>query len=371
MKPEVIEFKVGSPLARTPAPAPASTPQTVTDLEVLKDSIMARFQTRLYARGEVVVPSVPSLVDYYVQGFDEIFTAIGKKFTPEELEVLRGILLSQLEQGFAASPHSNVILRYEPSDTGGISYNISNLVASMTDQYKTWVDTREPPLFGSHPDTKLLEVAKSLGSPNQINQINILDIGAGTGRNTLPLARMGYAVDALEMTAIFAEQIEAEVQKEQLPVRVYNADILSPLVRMAPAYYSLAVAAEVISHFRNADQLRLLLAKMCDGLHSGGLFLFNTFLATDGYEPDQLAREMSEVNWSTIFTYEDLAYAMHDLPLQFIEEIPVYDYEKSHLPAEAWPPTGWFDNWANGRDLFWLPDQKPPMELRWILCRRL
>jgi SAM-dependent methyltransferase len=369
MKPEVIEFKVGSPLNRPPAPS--YTPQTITDPEVLKDSIMARFQTRIYSRGELVVPSVPSLVDYFVQGFEEVFVAIGKAFTPEELQTLREILLPQLELGFQASPHSNVILRYEPSDSGGITYTVSNVVASMTDQYKTWVDTREPPLFGSHPDTKLLEVAKSLGSPHQINKINILDIGAGTGRNTLPLARMGYGVDALEMTPIFAEQIEAAAQAEQLPVRVYHADILSPLVRMAPAYYSLAVAAEVVSHFRDADQLRLLLAKMCDGLHSGGIFLFNTFLAIDGYEPDQLTREMSEVNWSTIFTYEDIAYAMHDLPLELLEEVPVYDYEKANLPSEAWPPTGWFDNWANGRDLFWLPDQKPPMELRWLVCRRL
>ncbi len=369
MKPEVIEFKVGSPLARTPAPT--YTTQTITDPEVLKDSIMARFQTRIYARGEMVIPSVPSLVDYFVEGFAEVFVAIGKAFTSEELQTLREILLPQLEQGFQASPHSNVILRYEPSESGGITYTVSNIVASMTDQYKTWVDTREPPLFGSHPDTKLIEVAKSLGSPHQINKINILDIGAGTGRNTLPLARLGYGVDALEMTPIFAEQIEAAAQAEQLAVRVYNADILSPLVRMAPAYYSLAVAAEVVSHFRNADQLRLLLAKMCDGLHSGGIFLFNTFLAINGYEPDQLTREMSEVNWSTIFTREDIAYAMHDLPLQLLEEIPVYEYEKANLPTEAWPPTGWFDNWANGRDLFWLPDQKPPMELRWLVCRRL
>ena len=366
MKPQVIEFKVGSPLHHPPSPAPA--PNVVIDPARLNDAIMARFHSRIYTRGEVVLPAVPSLVDYYVQGLSEIFVAIGKPFTAEELENLKNILQPQLEEGFRASPHSNVIFRYEPSETGGITYNVSNVIASMTDQYKIWVDTREPPLFGSHPDTKLLEVAKSL---HHLPQINILDIGAGTGRNTLPLARMGYSVDALEVTPVFAEQIEAAATAEQLPIRVYNADILGPLVRMAPAYYSLAVAAEVVSHFRDADQLRLLLAKMCDGLHSGGLFLFNTFMAIDGYEPDQLTREMSEVNWSTIFTREDIAYAMNDLPLELIEEMPVYEYEKVNLPAEAWPPTGWFDNWANGRDLFWLPEQKTPMELRWLLCRRL
>ena len=29
-----------------------------------------------------------------------------------------------------------------------------------------------------------------------------------------------------------------------------------------------------------------------------------------------------------------------------------HDFEKAHLPATAWPPTGWYVSWAKGRDVF-------------------
>jgi len=48
----------------------------------------------------------------------------------------------------------------------------------------------------------------------------------------------------------------------------------------------------------------------------------------------------------------------------------VIEYEQKHLPDSAWPPTPWFVSWASGRDLF--PVQEtPPLELRWILVKRL
>jgi SAM-dependent methyltransferase len=363
-KPEVIEFKVGSPLTQPPV-----SPSVITDPQILYDAMMGRFNSRIYARGEISLPAIPSLVDYYLEGLDQIFTSLGKQFSEEEIQQLRHNLISQLEQGFRASPHSYIVLRYDPSDNGGISYNISTVVSTMAEQYNSWLSTRQTPLFGSQPDAKLIEVVKQI--PGRPQDIAVLDIGAGTGRNTLPLARMGYAVDALELTPAFADQIKEAAQAENLAIRVYNADILSPLARMAPAYYSLIFASEVVSHFRTADEIRLLLAKVCDGLHSGGGFLFNTFVAIDGYEPDQMTRELSQINWSTIFTRRDIQTAMDGLPLTLIEEVPVYDYEKSHTPPEAWPPTGWFENWSLGRDLFWLPDHRPPMELRWLVCRRL
>ena len=42
----------------------------------------------------------------------------------------------------------------------------------------------------------------------------VLDIGAGTGRNTMALARRGHPVDAVEMTPKFADIIRAEVSEK-------------------------------------------------------------------------------------------------------------------------------------------------------------
>jgi SAM-dependent methyltransferase len=187
----------------------------------------------------------------------------------------------------------------------------------------------------------------------------------------LPLARLGNPVDVVELTPEFTEQIQAVATAEGLAINITQGDILDPLVQMRPAYYQLAVVAEVVSHFRTLEQVRLLLAKMCEVLRPGGLLLLNSFLAVDDYEPDQLVQQMSQVNWSYIMTRSDLTAAMDQLPLEILSDESALEYERSHQRAEAWPPTGWFVNWAAGRDLFGFDNIKPPMELRWLLFKRL
>lgn len=335
----------------------------------LRQSILARLETRIQTRGEVILPSVPSLLDEYVDRLTKLFQALGKQFTPEELVHLQQLLATQLQQGFAASPHSHLLFRYEPSQPPavGISYTLSVATSSVAEQYNSWLQTREPPLFGTHPDAKIMDLVQELGKPERWK---ILDVGAGTGRNTLPLAKLGYQVDALELAPGFVEQLRQTAAKEGLNIKVIEGDILDPLVRLRPANYHFVICAEVLSHFRDRDQLRLFMAKMCDYLCYGGLLLFNLFLTPTDYQPNDLEREMSQVVWSSLFTPHELQDALEELPLELLTEESVLNYEKSHLPPEAWPPTGWFENWATGRDLYAIAQGQIPMELRWILCRR-
>jgi hypothetical protein len=177
-------------------------------------------------------------------------------------------------------------------------------------------------------------------------------------------------VEVLELAPVFVEELQGAAGEEGLSLKVKEGDILDPLVRMRPAFYQVAIATEVTSHFRSTDQLRLFLAKMCDYLATGGLLLFNIFLNVEGYEPNALVRQMAEQAWSTLFAEEELAAAMEELPLTVIANESALEYERQHLPPEAWPPTSWFQSWATGRDVFPIADGRPPMELRWILCRR-
>jgi hypothetical protein len=79
---------------------------------------------------------------------------------------------------------------------------------------------------------------------------------------------------------------------------------------------------------------------------------------------------MSELSWSYLITRQELQAAIEGLPLEIISDESVIEYEQKHLPDSAWPPTPWFVSWASGRDLF--PVQEiPPLELRWILVKRL
>jgi len=192
----------------------------------------------------------------------------------------------------------------------------------------------------------------------------------GTGRNAIALARLGHPTDALEPVSVLAQQIRSSAAAEQIPLRVIEAEVLAAELSLAPGAYKFIVLAEVVSHFRSVKDVRVAFAKFVDALMPGGILLINTFLSMEGYKPDALARQVSETAWSCIFTRADLAFITEELPFDRISDESVYEHEKKHLPAEAWPPTGWFVDWSQGRNVFDLPAGKAPIDLRWLAYRR-
>ncbi len=61
---------------------------------------------------------------------------------------------------------------------------------------------------------------------------------------------------------------------------------------------------------------------------------------------------------------------MENLPFELVSDESVFEFEKLHLDADRWPPTGWFEEWSNGLDLFDVPLGKAPVELRWLVYRK-
>lgn len=347
------------------------TELTVKDPTLLKQALLEKLKSLMNVHGEISLPCVPAMLDEYLQLVQNLLKTLGQTLTEDNFNNLKELITKGLGEGYKLSPHARLLVSFLPAEeakglASGITINTKVLVESVADKYQKWPQIRQEPLFGSHPDAKVMTIAAELGDRETTK---ILDIGAGTGRNTIPLAKLGYTVDAIELTPAFMEKLTAEVNNQNLPVKVIQGDILEPLLRMKAAYYKLAIASEVLSHFRYTDQVRLFLAKMCDALRSGGLLLFSVFLAVDDYEPDNFVKEMSEVSWSYIITRKELQAAMEDLPLELISDESVIEYEQKNLPQEAWPPTTWFVNWAMGRDLFPI-SKNPPMELRWILLKR-
>ena len=52
----------------------------------------------------------------------------------------------------------------------------------------------------------------------------MLDIGAGTGRNTLPIARLGHPTSAVELSPDLAKILRDEAAKEKLPVTLVEGE---------------------------------------------------------------------------------------------------------------------------------------------------
>jgi len=339
--------------------------------DALHQAMLRRLPRRIAATGRILLPAAPSLTDHYTELLQTTFAELGRVFAQAETAHLRDLVRRRLAEGFALSPHARIAVDYrteEPPDLS-IAYRITLEVTTTADAYAHWVETRPAPLFGKHPDAKVMSAARSLGPPRDVC---VLDIGAGTGRNALPLARAGFRVDAIEPAPALADILTADLEREGLEARVLQGDALTDELEVPAAHYQLVVLSGVVaSHLRGTAQCRTLFERAALVLAQGGLLVFNAFLAREGYTPDAISRELSQVFWCSLFTRGELAGALHGLPFERVSDEPAVELERSAMSPEEWPPTPWFEAWSEGRDLFDLPRDDAPMELRWVVYRRV
>jgi len=176
-------------------------------------------------------------------------------------------------------------------------------------------------------------------------------------------------VDAVEMAAKFADVIRSEAERDSLNLRVIQSDVFTAMEGVR-GDYQLVVVSEVVPDFRTTRELRGMFELAADCLAPGGRLVFNTFLARQGYVPDDAARELGQQCNSMLFTRDELTKAAAQLPLQLVADDSVCEYEKTHLPEGAWPPTEWYEGWAGGLDLFDVEREESPIELRWLIYRK-
>ena len=337
------------------------------DPAALRQSMIRRLPKRMFGAGRVRLPAVPALIEHYVETLGSMFALHGRKFNEAELDHLRGILKERLQEGWDASAYSHVIVRFQCDDPPktSLSYWVSVEVSTIENEYATWVATRTPPLFGTHPDSKVMDLCRSLGT-----DAPVLDIGAGTGRNTLPIARAGHPTSAVELSPDLAKILRSDAEKDGLDVRLFEGDVLNAELDLPESHYRLIILCEVVSHFRSSDDLRRLFERTARLLAPGGLLAFSVFLPVSGYQPDRLAFELSQVFWSTLYTRDELKAASDGLGFSLLSEESVHDYEKKRLPESAWPPTGWFVEWTRGVDIYNLPVGKAPVDMRWLVYKK-
>lgn len=333
---------------------------------MLHDAMARRLYRRAEAGGHIKLPAVPGMLDEYVKMCSTLFGGVGSPLSPEQLEQLRAILAKELATAFEASPRSNIIITFEAPVGQVLNYVIRGEWYTIEAAYENWLATRQPPLFGTEPDARVWALAGEAVDPRAYR---VLDIGAGTGRNTLALARRGHPVDAVEMTPAFAEGIRAEAQSESLAVRVIVRDMYAARDQLA-SDYSLILLSEVTSDFRNAGQLRDIFELAAQRLTPGGQLVFNAFVTRDGYIDDGAGQELSQQCYSTFFTPDEITRAAAGLGLELVSDESVHDYEKAHLLEGAWPPTSWYAEWTLGQDVFDLDPDVCPISMRWLVYRR-
>lgn len=339
---------------------------SIDRVQATKDAMVRRFHTRAQITGEIRLPAVPNLLDEYVSMCGTAFAGLGKPFNDAELERLREVLKAQLAEAYAHSVRSHIIISYNAPIGATLNYTIRAQWSSLVQTYEAWLATRQPPLFGTEPDARVWHLACEADNPASHR---VLEIGAGTGRNALALARRGHPVDVVEMTPKFAEMLTTDAAAESLDVRVIVRDVFADADDLRDDY-QMMVLSEVLTDFRSTTELRSLFELAARCLAPGGRLVFNSFLAHDGYEPDSAAREFCQQVYSSLYTRNEMATAAAGLPLQLLSDESVHDYEKANLPEGAWPPTSWYIGWITGQDAFRTTREESPMELRWLIYQR-
>ena len=156
----------------------------------------------------------------------------------------------------------------------------------------------------------------------------ILELGAGSGRVTIPLARDGHTVTALDQSAAMLAKLRTRVAA--LPasvaprVTVHAADLRGFRV---PGTFPLAFAAfNVLEHLYTRGEIDACLRAVSDHLEPGGVFVFDVQLPDLGW----LARDPTKRWAKTRFTDPTTKRAMfystnHDYdPISQIAIIRLY-----------------------------------------------
>jgi Methyltransferase domain len=220
--------------------------------DLLREAAARRLYRRSVVTGQVTVPAVPSMIDEYMTMCAEIFAAVGRRFTAEQLDHVRSVLEGQLAAAYAASQRSSIVISYNAPVGTVLNYTAKPEWVTIEGAYENWIATREPPLFGVEPDARVWAVASEAADPGTHR---VLDIGAGTGRNALALARRGHPVDVVEVTAKFADMIRADAAREALDVRVIQRDVFTTRDDLRQDYQLILLSA-VVPEFRTTQHLR-------------------------------------------------------------------------------------------------------------------
>lgn len=153
-------------------------------------------------------------------------------------------------------------------------------------------DAVTPPSFGGDADWYRRKARESLGP--------VLELGAGTGRITLPIARDGLSIHALDASEAMLEALRRKLEKQtravQERVRVIHGDMREFEL---PERFALIMAPfrAFLHNLTEQDRLACL-ERVRHHLRPGGLFAFNVFHPSLDYMAQHAGPSAGVWRWS-------------------------------------------------------------------------
>lgn len=161
---------------------------------------------------------------------------------------------------------------------------------------------------------RLTDDTLSLVERTQPPPARVLDLGAGTGRLALPLARRGYDVTAVECSAGMADQLDDRARRLRVPVVLRRGDFrdLPAVVDGAggPAFDLALAVFTVLNYLVTPEDVEALARGTAACLRPGGRAVFDLaerrLFASALFESERLHREVEVHELSRdVFSYRD------------------------------------------------------------------
>ena len=135
----------------------------------------------------------------------------------------------------------------------------------------------------------------------------ILDLMCGYGRHTLPLARKGYAVTAIDNLGDYIDEVKTAVLAEGLPVEAIMASVLT--ADYPNQYKAVICMGNSLAFFNREDTIHLL-RKIAAHLLPDGVLIINSWMIAE-----IAIRHFKERDWVNIAGYKYLMqYQFHFHP---------------------------------------------------------
>jgi SAM-dependent methyltransferase len=168
-----------------------------------------------------------------------------------------------------------------------------------------------------------------------------LDLGAGSGFQTLPLAAAGFAVTAIDVSEVLTAELTREAAALKLPVRVVLGDICD-LARHAPkpAPELIVCCGDTLTHLASVDQVARLLTHAALTLAAGGHLVLtyrDYSVARSGADRFILVRSDADRIFTCFLDFGPTNLTVHDLLHTRTAEgwkLAVSTYEKVRLAPD-------------------------------------
>jgi len=137
-----------------------------------------------------------------------------------------------------------------------------------------------------------VDLAKKFGGP-------VLEIGCGTGRVLLPIARQGIAIhgvdNSLPMLGVLKTHLRQESREVRRNVHLHRGDMRQ--FRLQKKYPLVIMPFRPLKHLRTVDDQVRALASAAFHLKKDGIFAFDVFFPKFEKIPAGIGEEILELEW--------------------------------------------------------------------------